>query len=273
MKTENTILGELKRKFRDLPSLVTEELADNPGFLKAMHDRMANKAGFLADIVNAYKRPADIERVYEICARQEDHRITSEHQARVKMITAHLLNTIGVPAQIGQSTLKGALIHDVGKYFIEPELMYGNGLNPGSHEYMLVREGHGVANVVAADLMNIYGQEGDIIRRHHDGYPLKGKSRFEDDLKYLLPRRAMQIADSVDAAARGGYQKQHTPEEAVAAVKNRILNGELGGIGQCRIFLDKLTEIYTPGTVNMIRETGKSIVDTIKNRYPIEKAA
>jgi putative nucleotidyltransferase with HDIG domain len=142
---------------------------------------------------------------------------TVEHTQRVVEISLSVGKEIGLPADELEDLHWGALLHDIGKIAIDPEILY----KPGAltlEEYSHVMTHATVSRNIAKNMVNENVLE--IISHHHDYYDGSGFNQTVAGEDIPLGARILALADAFDAMTSDRpYRGAMSPEEALMEIK------------------------------------------------------
>jgi len=143
----------------------------------------------------------------------------SDHQRRVTTLACAIAREMGFPPERIEGLEVAAMIHDVGKIYLPPEILNKPGpLN--DREFSLVKMHPQIGYDMLKDLQSPW-PVADIILQHHErldgsGYP-RGLSRDE-----ILPEaRILAVADAVESLlSPRSYRPARSVDETLAEVSN-----------------------------------------------------
>lgn len=157
---------------------------------------------------------------------------TTLHSERVALIVGLIVDELqknGIHPEMGKANiLMLALHHDIGKYFVKPELIAKpGGLNPQEREEI---KKHAIWSYEMLKCLNLTEEECNIVRWHHEkldgsGYP----DGIAGDL-IPLETQVITVADIYDAltSERPYRTKEYSHEEAIGEMKkDKGINQEL----------------------------------------------
>jgi putative nucleotidyltransferase with HDIG domain len=142
---------------------------------------------------------------------------TIEHTQRVVEISLSLGKEIGLSTEELDDLRWGALLHDIGKIAIDPEVLF----KPGSltpEEYSHVMTHAIVSRNIAKNMVNERVLE--IISHHHDYYDGSGFNQGITGEDIPLGARILALADAFDAMTSDRpYRDAMSHEEALIEIK------------------------------------------------------
>jgi response regulator RpfG family c-di-GMP phosphodiesterase len=152
-----------------------------------------------------------------VSALESKDKYTAGHSRRVCEFTLIISRYIGIPAAEMEDIHYGALLHDVGKIAINPDIQNKPGkLTDEEYEHIMTHAQIGPSIVKPIANENIV----NIIRYHHTRYDGRGKNQTISGLQLPIGVRIVTIADAFDAmTSERPYRKGLTINEAVSELK------------------------------------------------------
>jgi response regulator RpfG family c-di-GMP phosphodiesterase len=131
-----------------------------------------------------------------VCALESKDKYTAGHSRRVAEFTLLIARHLGMSADEMEDMHYGALLHDVGKIAIDPDIQNKPGkLTDDEYEQLMTHAQIGPSIVKSIANQNIM----DIIRYHHTRYDGHGKGQTMSGAQIPLAVRIVTLADSFDA--------------------------------------------------------------------------
>jgi response regulator RpfG family c-di-GMP phosphodiesterase len=151
-----------------------------------------------------------------ICALETKDKYTAGHSRRVSQFTLLIARYLGIQEDELEDMHYGALLHDVGKIAIDPDIQNKPGkLTAEEYEHIMTHAQIGPSIVKPIANKNII----DIIRYHHTRYDGRGKDQTMAGSQIPLGVRIVTIADSFDAmTSERPYRSAMTLDQALREV-------------------------------------------------------
>jgi putative two-component system response regulator len=152
-----------------------------------------------------------------VCALESKDKYTAGHSRRVCEFTLIISKYLGLPAADLEDIHYGALLHDVGKIAINPDIQNKPGkLSEEEYEHIMTHSQIGPSIVKPIANENIV----NIIRYHHSRYDGHSKNQTVPGSQLPVGVRIVTLADAFDAmTSERPYRKSLTLEEALSEVK------------------------------------------------------
>jgi putative two-component system response regulator len=152
-----------------------------------------------------------------VCALESKDKYTAGHSRRVCELTLMIAKYLGVPVADLEDIHYGALLHDVGKIAINPDIQNKPGkLTDEEYEHIMTHAQIGPSIVKPIANENIV----NVIRYHHTRYDGHGKNQTLFGTQLPLGVRIVTLADSFDAmTSERPYRKGMTLEQALMEIK------------------------------------------------------
>lgn len=142
---------------------------------------------------------------------------TSQHSRRVRDLTFHLAQTMGIRPSDARDIAQGALFHDIGKIAIPDAILLKQSLL--SEDEWRIMQNHpeiGYTFLCNHPLMSV---PSEIVRSHHERYDGSGYPRHLKKDEICLGARLFAIIDSYDAIRSvRSYKKSVSTKDALAEI-------------------------------------------------------
>ena len=152
-----------------------------------------------------------------ICALEAKDKYTAGHSRRVSEFTVSLAKLLNIPQEEMEDVRCGALLHDVGKIAINPNVQNKpDKLTDQEYDYVMthVQVGPGIVRSIANDKII------NIIKYHHTRFDGNGKNQEITGQDIPLSARIVTLADAFDAmTSERPYRKSMPIDTALSEVK------------------------------------------------------
>ncbi len=155
--------------------------------------------------------------VIELIGALGDHdRRTRGHSERVRLYAELIGEELGLPEEDRQKLQWGALLHDLGKLMVPPEILNKPG-KPDAEEWAVI-QGHPAAGMKLIEPLRAFlGEWVDAIGGHHEKWDGSGYPRQLKGDQIPRPAAIVAVADSYEVmVAVRSYKKGMSPEAARA---------------------------------------------------------
>lgn len=151
-----------------------------------------------------------------VFALESKDKYTAGHSRRVSEFTLIIARNMGLPPEELEDMRYGALLHDVGKIAVDPEIQNKPGkLTSEEYDHIMTHATVGPAIVKPIANQNIL----DIIRYHHCRFDGRGKDQLLVGAQIPLGVRIVTLADSFDAmTSERPYRKAMSLDAALHEV-------------------------------------------------------
>jgi response regulator RpfG family c-di-GMP phosphodiesterase len=152
-----------------------------------------------------------------ICALESKDKYTAGHSRRVSEFTLTISRYLGIPDKDLEDIHYGALLHDVGKIAINPDIQNKPGkLTKEEYEHIMTHSQIGPSIVKPIANENII----NIIKYHHTRFDGSGKNQTLSGAQLPLGVKIVTLADAFDAmTSERPYRQSMTMEEAQSEIK------------------------------------------------------
>ena len=152
-----------------------------------------------------------------VCALESKDKYTAGHSRRVSEFTLRISRRMGIPDEQVEDIHYGALLHDVGKIAIDPDIQNKPGkLTQEEYENIMTHAKIGSSIVKPIANENIV----DIIKYHHTNYDGSGKDQTLSGSQLPVGVRIVTLADAFDAmTSERPYRAGFSIEDALAEIK------------------------------------------------------
>jgi len=187
--------------------------------------RVASRAGGVRDLERQIDEARDAgvddepivaaERMVTLMAALAAHdRRTRGHSERVRVLTGLLADELRLPAADRDRLRWAALLHDIGKLHVEPDLLNKDGA-PSPEEWNVIHQHPIVGARLAAPLMDWLGAWATTIEQHHERYDGTGYPHGLAGREISYGARIVAVADAYERmTARVPYSPPLSPVAA-----------------------------------------------------------
>jgi len=139
------------------------------------------------------------------------------HSRRTTEIALAIGEDINLPPEVLEDLRWGALLHDVGKLTVDPDILNKPGkLTPEEYRHIMAH------TVTGSNTVKPIGNKGiaDIISHHHDHYDGSGLGQVAAGKDIPLGARILAVADAFDAmTSERPYRAGMSNEEAIEEIR------------------------------------------------------
>lgn len=149
---------------------------------------------------------------------RETSEIVGLHSIRVSTYAVMSGHEMGLPAKMIADLRTSALLHDIGKLLIPPEILFFT-TSPGEKEMEIIRR-HPSAGKKILDKIIRYRKYSSIVNHHHEYYNGRGYPQGLSGEDIPLLSRIISVADSYEAmTSERPYRKGLSHRDAVNRLK------------------------------------------------------
>lgn len=152
-----------------------------------------------------------------VYALESKDKYTAGHSRRVSEYTLSIARYMGVPEEELEEIRSGALLHDVGKIAVDPDIQNKPGkLTEEEYAQIMIHTQVGPSIVRPIANNNIL----DMIKYHHTRFDGQAKGQTMSGIQLPLAVRIITLADSFDAmTSKRPYRDAFPIEKAIAEIK------------------------------------------------------
>jgi len=152
-----------------------------------------------------------------ISALEAKDQYTAGHSRRVSELTINIARYMAIPPEDLEDLRYGALLHDVGKIAVNPDIQNKPGkLTDIEYEHIMTHTQIGPTIVKSIANENIV----NIIKYHHTRYDGNGKNQTLSNSQIPIGARIVTLSDAFDAmTSERPYRKSFALEDAISEVK------------------------------------------------------
>jgi putative two-component system response regulator len=152
-----------------------------------------------------------------VFALESKDKYTAGHSRRVSDFTLKIARYMGIPEAELEDIRSGALLHDVGKIAVDPDIQNKPGkLTEEEYAHIMIHTQIGPSIVRPIANNNIL----DMIKYHHTRFDGQAKGQTTKGLQLPLAVRIITLADSFDAmTSKRPYRAAFPLEKAIAEIK------------------------------------------------------
>lgn len=169
-------------------------------------------------VIRGRHKPFSLDEVRSLVFTLESNdKYFAGHSRRTTEIALAIGKDINLPPEVLEDLRWGALLHDVGKIAVDPDILYKPGkLTPEEYRHIMA---HVVIGSTIVELM-FNKRIADIISHHHDHYDGSGLGQVVAGKDIPLGARILVIADAFDAmTSERPYRAGISNEEAIEEIR------------------------------------------------------
>ncbi len=177
--------------------------------------RLKERADVIGDHGLGADNAAAAARAIELISLLSEHdRLTRGHTERVRAYSDLIAEEMGVP-QDGRDRLAwGAMLHDIGKLTVPPEILNKDG-RPSDEEWQVLQGHPGASAALLKPLEGWLGEWGLAAAQHHERWDGTGYPGRIGGTDISLAGRITAVADAYDViTSRRSYKQPMSPEAA-----------------------------------------------------------